>query len=231
MILSDNYIDGGLGDGNTNPDPKAAWADTSGCKCDGQFSESLFCRKMVVETPLVKGKLMHGLPDQSTLCGQQKLVAIYTQDCGHSGTNAEQMTKAFSARLHPIEAYAKRCPDTKVLVMVSPCTAQSKSLDAKYPHQAWGPARLANEHIRKNFPSATIKFMTGATEAAVLDWFALTKLSQKSDGLHSLSNVNIEEADFLLQALYLFSKATADAKAAELDIYHSRITQSSIYDH
>ena len=141
------------------------------------------------------------------------------------------MTKAFAERLHPIEAYAKRCPDTKVLVMVSPCTAQSKSMDAKYPHQAWEPARLANEHIRNNFPSATIKVMTGATEAAVLDWFALTKLSQTSDGYHSLSNVNIEKADFLLQALYLFSKVTADAKAAELDIYHSRITQSSIYDH
>mmetsp|Transcript_380 Transcript_380/g.683 ORF Transcript_380/g.683 Transcript_380/m.683 type:complete len:130 (+) Transcript_380:955-1344(+) len=77
---------------------------------------------------------------------------------------------------------------------------QTKEMDAIWPHQSGENAIEFNENIHQSFIDAGL---VPGQDVLVLDWWNMTKDAQSSDGLHSLSDVNLAKA---AQILYLAEK-------------------------
>jgi hypothetical protein len=127
-------------------------------------------------------------------CGSKGFMAFYMQQCIHY--NEETVLKIFKVSIEGLQKYAKRC-NAQALIMVTGCHAQSKVLDARFPHQAWDNAQKINEKIQNILPPGVV----------FMDYFKMSKLAQTSDGYHYLSNINLEKADAMLRVLELFSEA------------------------
>ena len=81
-------------------------------------------------------------------------------------------------------------------------TAQSRLLDDPYSHQKRENAVVFNEEIRKSFIEA------GYPDILILDWYNMTNDSQTSDGLHSLTEVNLAKASQLLYLVEHWAQPT-----------------------
>ncbi len=78
--------------------------------------------------------------------------------------------------------------------------AQAKEMDSIWPHQSRKNAVDFNEGIKQSFVNAGLVL---GQDVVILDWWNMTKDAQSSDGLHSLSDVNLAKAS---QILYLAEK-------------------------
>ena len=107
-------------------------------------------------------------------------------------------TETYEQMIRPILLHPKYrdCVNRqKVRTIWLSATAQSKELDERFPHQS-RTSVLAFERKIQSLLDAE-KFAEGIT---TLDWWSLTADSPTSDGLHSLTDVNLAKA---AQVLYL----------------------------
>ena len=79
-------------------------------------------------------------------------------------------------------------------------TVQSRLLDEAYTTQSREKAAIFNKIIQESFVSVGL---TPNEDVIIFDWSQLTTSSQYSDGLHSLSDVNLAKA---AQILYLVER-------------------------
>jgi len=78
--------------------------------------------------------------------------------------------------------------------------SQSRGLDALYERQSRENAAVFNDKIRQSFVDAGL---VPGKDVLILDWMNMTEESQFSDGIHSMSDVNLAKA---AQIMYLAEK-------------------------
>ena len=198
------------------------------CNCDGLFSENSLCRNTepyfrdqtnindipgnlcpgsnfsigkVMNSPFMelKGKVNKGKhirwDEIECYRPSYKGLLLVMQGGLHWKMNA---TETYEQMIRPILLHPKYrdCVNRqKVRTIWLSATAQSKELDERFPHQS-RTSVLAFERKIQSLLDAE-KFAEGIT---TLDWWSLTADSPTSDGLHSLTDVNLAKA---AQVLYL----------------------------
>ncbi|EED87604.1 predicted protein [Thalassiosira pseudonana CCMP1335] len=123
---------------------------------------------------------------------------LYLQGGMHYGCNA---SRTFERMVEPVLSNPKyqECRRRgKILTLWNGLRAQSRTMDEKYPHQSKENAIVFNEEMKQLFQSRDdIKL---GKDVLVLDWYNMTSDAPSSDGVHSLSDVNLAMA---AQILYL----------------------------
>lgn len=180
------------------------------CRCDGQFSEHSMCRQndglfgkttpreLAVCSHLNESEQFHF--DASPNWGEAncedpnaKGVLLYMQGGVHTGSNV-QNTVARSIEPHTKSAGFQKCLNaSRVHVIWSTYTAQSRNLDSKYPLQSRENALKFNQEMAAYWAKQPFP-------VTILDWWNLTADSQTSDGFHSLSDVNFVKALHVVHA-------------------------------
>ena len=198
------------------------------CKCDGLFSESRLCRNtepyfndqtnindipgnlcpgsnfsigQVANFPFLerRGQVNPGKNirwdeiecDRPTYKG----LLLVMQGGLHWMMNA---TETFEQMIRPILDHPKyrECVNRqKVRTIWLSATAQSTKLDERFPHQSRKSALTFEQKMQSLLDAS--QFAEGIT---TLDWWSLTADSPTSDGLHSLTDVNLAKT---AQVLYL----------------------------
>ena len=180
------------------------------CVCDGQFSENSLCRpgRLVRDVPPV-------CPGSSFSFGKRqgrqlwwgevtcdrpnyKGLLLVLQWGLHSKMNANLTNLEFLTPVFEHPRFKECMWRGKARVIWLAPTAQSTKLDERYPHQA----RLAVLDFEREI-QAELGASGYGDELVTLDWWNLTKDSPTSDGLHSLTEVNLAKAS---QMLYLLDR-------------------------
>ena len=131
-----------------------------------------------------------------------KGILIVVQGGLHWFMNA---TDTFDSLIQPVITHDRfhECLSLgKVRLVWLAMTAQSRLLDDPYSHQKRENAVVFNEEIRKSFIEA------GYPDILILDWYNMTNDSQTSDGLHSLTEVNLAKASQLLYLIEHWAQPT-----------------------
>jgi hypothetical protein len=181
------------------------------CRCDGQFSEHAHCRQndnfFNVMTPRDLN-LCSKLPYQdqfhfddninwtSINCSlpETKGILLLLQGGLHYSMNVDQTMNAFvlpSIR-HP--SFQLCANVNKLRVVWIAFSSQSRSVDQKYPAQSRENAlqfnQQMNQKIKEAIPNITI-----------IDWWNLTLDAQTSDGVHFLTDINLQKANHFLHVI------------------------------
>lgn len=186
-LWMDNYYDGVISH-QTKTDASGKqhlWQD---CTCDGQFSEALYCRSIgwmtVAKRRLAKQE-----------CSGPRI--FWLQGGAHYGSKATlALEKYFLPLIHDIKK--QHGCGKGLYIFVSGINTQSRSLDAKYPHQSRENASIFNQAIADRLKHESVVTM--------VDFMSLTADAPTSDGYHYLSDVNIVKADVFVALVRLIQK-------------------------
>lgn len=181
------------------------------CRCDGQFSEEMMCRQnndifFNNFTPRDLGVCSH-LPEFNQFrlmnpnwdlidCSDPNYKgAIYMiQGGAHFETNA---TKTLIELIDPIFNHPtfRTCLELgKLRVVWVSYGSQSRQLDTQYPLQTRENAFIFNQEME-------IELKKRLEDIVIIDWWRLTAEAQTSDGLHSLTDINVMKANHLINIL------------------------------
>ena len=194
------------------------------CVCDGQFSENQLCRaedswfnEQVNVRDVPPGSLCPGssfsfgkaqsyslaqghmqpLSWDEVTCDRPnyKGLLLVLQWGLHSKMNANLTYLGYLMPVfeHPSFKECVRRGKARV-IWVAP-TAQSTKLDERYPHQERSAVLEFEREIQAELGASGYR-----DEVVTLDWWNLTKDSPTSDGLHSMTDINLAKAS---QILYL----------------------------
>jgi hypothetical protein len=181
------------------------------CRCDGQFSEHSACRQNDGLFNALRPRDLSLCPDLpgddqflfaniinwteiDCLSLNNKGVLLLMQGGGHFGSGVNHTITSF---VKPIisDANFMKCDVAKNLrVAWISYSSQSRSLDARYPHQSRENAIKFNDEMR----SSILELIPNIT---IIDWWNLTMDSQTSDGFHYLTDVNLLKSIHLLTIL------------------------------
>jgi hypothetical protein len=185
------------------------------CRCDGQFSEHAHCRQndnlFNVMTPRDLN-LCSKLPDQdqfyfndeinwpSINCSQPetKGVLLLLQGGLHFNMNADQTMIHFvlPSIQHPNFHHCANVNKLRVIWIAF--SSQSRSVDQKYPTQSRENALLFNQQMNQ-------KIQEAIPNITIIDWWNLTLDAQTSDGVHFLTDVNLQKANHFLHVVKLLT--------------------------
>jgi hypothetical protein len=181
------------------------------CRCDGQFSEHAHCRQndhffdsmsprdLNICSELTDEDQFHFNFEwnwTSVDCSQvnTKPVLLLLQGGAHFATDVKP-TMDYFVIPHMDHPNIRQCMSQKKLrVIWIDFTAQSRSLDNKYPHQSRENALEFNKKMNRKVQEA----IPGVT---IIDWWNLTADAQTSDGLHFLTDVNLQKANHFLHVI------------------------------
>jgi len=140
-----NYYDGGMS--HASPE----WTN---CTCDGQFSEALICRELAQIHPAL-GKLnlwWLQYMRRAKSCGINGLPSVFwLQGGAHYDSNVSTTLHDFLFPLiERIREHQSQC-SSRPFIFVEGLSAQSRSLDSKYPHQSRENASTFNDHLVEAF--------------------------------------------------------------------------------
>ena len=238
MAMRGNYTHGGV-----VSDSSQTHED---CFCDGQFSEAKSCRENEIYFKLqshiqrIPGNLCPG--DSSFSLGKvesspflerknktnpgkhiawkeirckrssYKGVLLVMQGGSHWKMNATATYEEFVRPTLDHKSFGECIDRGKIRVIWLAATAQSAALDVRYPQQSRSAAIEFNRKMQEYLNSSGF-----GDEIVTVDWWNLTADSPTSDGLHSLTDVNLAKA---AQVLYLserwpFPKARVEQAAGE----------------
>ena len=184
------------------------------CRCDGQFSEHALCRvgeMMSLADPRQLG-VCHGDAFQAFALTMRE-TGRYTLDwnddeCPHPdrpfvvllGAGSHQKSNASATIadvidpfMAELQAIALACPHASFQVLYIGLGAQSRQLDAKYPHQQRESTLAFNKEM-----AAHLKIYHNVD---MLDVWSLTEDAPTSDGYHHLTDVNVVTALYFLNYL------------------------------
>ncbi|KAL7465163.1 hypothetical protein ACHAXS_005489 [Conticribra weissflogii] len=212
MILTGDYVNGAM---------MMSLKDAREiCSCDGQFSEHKSCRshQQWFESTI----RVADIPYSQNLCDDVTTSFVFGSDIEWESINCADplyqgvlfvlqgglhfnmnSTLTIQSLIEPVITHPNfidcACSGKLRFIWIA-MHAQAKEMDAIWPHQSRENAVLFNENIKQSFIDAGI---LPGQDVLILDWWNMTKDSQSSDGLHSLSDVNLAKA---AQLLYLADK-------------------------
>jgi hypothetical protein len=189
-----------------------AWKEK--CRCDGQFSEHVECRKLdsgfysiqtqqlglcpndtnhAVETFHEKMRQMPKINFDGVNCSKEdsRGMLLILQGGLHRQIRAGPTYNDFQyIWQHPV---VNTCAKYKKLIVIwCSYNTQSTTVDKKYPRQSAQNGIIFNQQMQELFDS------NGMENITTIDWMNLTKGAQTSDGVHYLMNVNFFKAQQLL---------------------------------
>lgn len=129
-----------------------------------------------------------------------KGILIVLQGGLHYSSNANTTFESFIQPVVTHEKFQECLNMGKVRLIWLAFTVQSRLLDEAYTTQSREKAAIFNKIIQESFVSVGL---TPNEDVIIFDWSQLTTSSQYSDGLHSLSDVNLAKA---AQILYLVER-------------------------
>jgi hypothetical protein len=197
LLQSGDYVDGGL----TKADP--AWIN---CRCDGQFSEALICRKLAVTNPDVATEAEIGEHNVTyTLTNRDcrddgSPHVFWLQGGAHFKSSSQTaMTQWFGPEILRIRERHKRhgCPGSPV-IFVSGLNSQSRSLDKHYEWQSRENAASFNEELANHLADWVDTGPFSKDKIFMVDFMNLTMDAPTSDGYHYLTDVNTVKADVFI---------------------------------
>ena len=201
------------------------------CRCDGQFSETEVCRSyegdhmfqlrdprpygvctaasasnFTLAFHLVYGTLL--LPDMTGFCSaDSRPRLLLLQAASHWHTDPERTRAAFlSPILEHVRALQAACPhrnEWRIVWLAG--AAQSRLLDARYPHQSREQMADFNRRMADTLLGLGIP---------VIESWNLTLNAATSDGLHFLTDVNMQRATSILNFLSLSMQSETQSNAS-----------------
>ena len=187
------------------------------CHCDAQFSPSSYCRA------LDYGFFQRFRPYQLHTCPELPIDSQFTQSFSNNRIGGDLFSfegikcslpdykgllvyiqggvhwkwkvpdvweKLFSKIL--TKPILKTCAKQGKLTLIwSGYTAQSPSMDVRFPHQSMEFGLEFEKEMERKLASFQIPMPT-------LHWIPLTYGSQKADGLHFVTDVNLERAQYVM---------------------------------
>jgi len=190
LLQSGDYVDGGL----TKADP--AWIN---CRCDGQFSEALICRKLAVvatEGAIGEHNVTYTLTNRD--CRDDGSPHVFWLQGGAHFKSSSQtaMEQWFGPEILRIRKRHKRhgCPGSPV-IFVSGLNSQSRSLDKYYEWQSRENAASFNEELANHLANWVDTGPFSKDKIFMVDFMNLTMDAPTSDGYHYLTDVNTVKAD------------------------------------
>ena len=219
MALSNDLVRGGVVSGG----PENAGY---GCRCDGQFSENVNCRRT---SPTFDNLVPYtrGLCPRLDVGGQVRTThrtrkageaadakAFADFECDRDGDDRGlllilngglhyevEASRTYWELIHPMLEAVRDCADRgKVTFIWNSMGVQAETLDSKYVVQ-----RRENV-LRFNREMEAIFHRQGVKGFAIVDWTSFTTEAQTSDGVHHLASVNYFKAQYLLYIASLMKK-------------------------
>ena len=177
----------------------------SGCTCDGIFSEARECRLGSVdwihrEMPQLRVFELWRYRDIDTLvpqkvaatCTPHKTPVLFMQGGLHLGVIPSNGVKYFSHYLEVFLREQTKCGASTPVVFFSGVDTQAEEMDKVYPLQNKARVKAYNLEVGAAMQALGVH---------VLDFAPLTQGGAKSDGVHSLADVNVYKAMALLNAM------------------------------
>lgn len=210
IVLSGNLEYGGTGK-RVQPD----YYDK--CRCDGQFSEALECREPIESATTTLQfddnrqsgycagpksrkfslRLFRDWPKKGDVCTESdyRPLCVYISYGAHIKFKANKTMNYVRSVVGRLRSSNKNCPKKRLVILWGGMSVQSRLLDSHYPHQSREQVKVFNE--------ITSRKMAEEFQVESLDWFNLTAEAPKSDGFHSLTDVNLLKAMYILHYMSL----------------------------
>jgi len=215
ILLRNNFVSGAIISSNKH----GAINPYDTCRCDGQFSETNKCRqnngffndctprdldlcRYLNDTEqfqfTYQFKTINVPPKTWELANctdpQSRGVLIYFQGGIHYSSDVNSTIQQLIEPVTNQTGFKDCLKYGKVHVIWSTYTAQSRTLDKRYPKQSRESALIFNDGMEEYWAEQSFPVIT-------LDWWNLTADSQTADGFHSLADVNLMKATQLLHAM------------------------------
>ena len=160
-----------------------------------------------LQTQVLSNMLGDGPSPFSRTCGSLdgKAYMFAVQGAAHHMTNATTVITTWLHRdISAVRGWFKECPES-LLIVYTGATVCVEAVEKLFPHQNREKVRAYNDHIRNwlhaTHPSVIFLDPYNITLNAVSDPVS----PRTSDGFHFLSDVNVLQANVLLNLMHVFT--------------------------